>query len=186
MEIKYKNGYLQEWMKANKKNRKDILEAIGTQDYKTCNKWFRGEIPIPVDYMTVICSKFNIDMGEFFTIDGRAASLTDHFIPQGMEQAAIPILDDMKSVQMQLAHEHEIRQINNNARDREDAIRRECDLRYDTRQDKLYKIIENQARQIDSQAKQIDVLDRIVRLMDNNRGYNRIGIAADDGDDPSR
>ena len=69
MAYKYKYDFLRTWMEANGKTRKDILTAIGTQDYKTCNKWISGTTSMPIEYMIDFCSHFNVDISEFFEYD---------------------------------------------------------------------------------------------------------------------
>jgi len=70
MAYKYRYDFLRSWMKANGKTRKDILNAIGTQDYKTCNKWINGTASMPIGYMIDFCTQFNVDVSEFFEKDG--------------------------------------------------------------------------------------------------------------------
>lgn len=70
MAYKYRYNFLRTWMEANGKTRKDILNAIGTQDYKTCNKWINGTSPMPIEYMIDFCTHFDVDVSEFFEKDG--------------------------------------------------------------------------------------------------------------------
>lgn len=70
MAYKYRYDFLRTWMKAHGKTRKEILNAIGTQDYKTCNKWINGTTSMPIGYMIDFCTYFDVDVLEFFEKDG--------------------------------------------------------------------------------------------------------------------
>lgn len=66
MDYRYNYKFLSSWMEQNKKNRTDILEAIGTQDFRSAKDWIQGKRPLPLGMLLRICNTFQIPLEQFF------------------------------------------------------------------------------------------------------------------------
>lgn len=71
MDYSYNYGYLREFMESHKLQKKDLLEALGCNDYVSLNRWLDGKVPVHVTAMLRFCNYYNIPMdGFFFDGDG--------------------------------------------------------------------------------------------------------------------
>lgn len=68
--ITYNNKKLKETLSALKKNRSDFRSDIGIQNDVTVKRWIEGE-DIYVSRLTQICNMYNMDILDFFLIDGQ-------------------------------------------------------------------------------------------------------------------
>lgn len=66
MEYRYNYNFLLQWMEVNKKTKKEVLQALGTQDYPSIKKWVEGTVPMHVEAILRLCNTFNIPIGAFF------------------------------------------------------------------------------------------------------------------------
>lgn len=66
MEYRYNYNFLLQWMEVNKKNKKDVLEALGTRDYASVRKWMEGTVPMHIEAILRLCNTYNIPLGAFF------------------------------------------------------------------------------------------------------------------------
>lgn len=66
MEYRYNYNFLLQWMEVNKKTKKEVLQALGTQDYPSIKKWVEGTVPMHVEAILRLCNTFSIPIGAFF------------------------------------------------------------------------------------------------------------------------
>lgn len=66
MDYSYNYGYLQKFMETHHLQKKDILEALGSGDYVSLNKWLDGKVPVHVCAMLRFCNYYNIPLENFF------------------------------------------------------------------------------------------------------------------------
>ena len=65
-DYRFNFGFLREWMKANKKTKRDVLNAIQTKNYSGLNEWMEGIRPMHIEAIIRLCNTFNIPLGCFF------------------------------------------------------------------------------------------------------------------------
>lgn len=91
--IAYNNKKLKETLSALKKNRSDFRSDIGIQNDVTVKRWIEGE-DIYVSRLTQICNMYNMDILEFFLIDGQEVK------PEVIQESAesVSISDDIATL----------------------------------------------------------------------------------------
>lgn len=53
-------------MEERRLTKKDILTAIGSQDYLSLNKWLAGKLPVHIAALLKICNHFSVPLANFF------------------------------------------------------------------------------------------------------------------------
>ena len=66
MKLSYNYGYLSYFMQVNGLKKREILKAIGTEDYTSLNRWLDGRVPMHVTAMLRLCNYYNIPLDGFF------------------------------------------------------------------------------------------------------------------------
>lgn len=227
MDYFYNYRHLRDFMESHKLQKKDLLEALGCNDYVSLNKWLDGKVPVHVTAMLRFCNYYNTPLQDFFCDadgmpvavvpalprEGSQLSPTDGYgikegrgrgivethvgerkisstaqadvvakglarqteqrnsrdtaleairngeaveLPKGTE----PTLEESATVtgngqqlietilRLQLDHANEIRQIERDSHEREDRIRRECQVSFDAERNRLMDIIERQSTEL--------------------------------------
>lgn len=85
MDYSYNYGYLREFMESHKLQKKDLLEALGCNDYVSLNRWLDGKVPVHVTAMLRFCNYYNIPMDGFF-FDGDAIPCIRPSLPDADSQ----------------------------------------------------------------------------------------------------
>ena len=88
MDYSYNYGYLREFMESHKLQKKDLLEALGCNDYVSLNRWLDGKVPVHVTAMLRFCNYYNIPMDGFF-FDGDAIPCIRPSLP-GADSQTLP------------------------------------------------------------------------------------------------
>lgn len=88
MDYSYNYGYLREFMESHKLQKKDLLEALGCNDYVSLNRWLDGKVPVHVAAMLRFCNYYNIPMDGFF-FDGDAIPCIRPSLP-GADSQTLP------------------------------------------------------------------------------------------------
>lgn len=74
MDYRYNFRFLDLWMARNNINMKQVLEAFGTQDFRSMNDWRDGKRALPLGMLLRLCNTFQIPLEQFFfDLDGTAA-----------------------------------------------------------------------------------------------------------------
>lgn len=71
----YDYSALRRFIDANKLQKKDVLKALGTNDYVTLNKWIEGEVPMHITAMMRLCNYYQYPLDNFFLDDDHMAQL---------------------------------------------------------------------------------------------------------------
>lgn len=66
MDLSYNYGYLSHFMKVNSLKKREILKALGTDDYTSLNRWLEGLVPMHVTAMLRFCNYYQIPLDGFF------------------------------------------------------------------------------------------------------------------------
>ena len=66
MDLSYNYAYLQQFMDEHHLAKKDLLEALGCQDYVSLNKWLDGKVPVHVTAMLRMCNFYQVPLDGFF------------------------------------------------------------------------------------------------------------------------
>ncbi len=92
MDYSYNYKYLYTFMTENRLSKRDLLEALGCQDYATLNKWLCGKVPIHVTALLRFCNFYNIELANFFfdgdghpTIEPKQPLADSQILPAGMD-----------------------------------------------------------------------------------------------------
>ena len=66
MDLSYNYRALRDFMLENHLAKKDLLEAIGCQDYVSLNKWLSGQVPLHITAMLRFCNYYQVPLSMFF------------------------------------------------------------------------------------------------------------------------
>ena len=67
MKYQYNYSFLSEWLEANPNIPKgEILQAIGAKSNNRFKAWVRGEGPMPINSMLLLCNTYQIPLSAFF------------------------------------------------------------------------------------------------------------------------
>lgn len=66
MDLSYNYRALRDFMLDNHLAKKDLLEAIGCQDYVSLNKWLSGQVPLHITAMLRFCNYYQVPLSMFF------------------------------------------------------------------------------------------------------------------------
>lgn len=66
MDLRYNYGFFSRFISENRINKKDILDALGTKDYTTLNRWIEGLNPIATETILRLCNTYDIPLSSFF------------------------------------------------------------------------------------------------------------------------
>lgn len=69
MMYSYNYAALRNFIEDNKLQKKDVLKALGTNDYVTLNKWIEGEVPMHITAMMRFCNYYQWPLENFFLDD---------------------------------------------------------------------------------------------------------------------
>ena len=68
--LEYNNHFLRSFMIDNNLTKKDLLEALGSSDYKSINSWLDGKTPIHICAMLRLCNYYGMPLDGFFLKNG--------------------------------------------------------------------------------------------------------------------
>ena len=69
-------GFLQKWMDANPSITKlQVMQILHSSDYNAFNRWYRGEMPLPLSHILCLCNNFCIPLESFFFDNNAPASI---------------------------------------------------------------------------------------------------------------
>lgn len=66
MDYRFNYGFLSKYIKEFHLSKRDVLSALGTQDYTSLNRWIKGETPLHVNAMLRFCNYYNVPLKNFF------------------------------------------------------------------------------------------------------------------------
>ena len=66
MDLSYNYRALRDFMQENHLSKKDLLEALGCQDYVSLNKWLSGLVPLHITAMLRFCNYYQVSLSMFF------------------------------------------------------------------------------------------------------------------------
>lgn len=68
--LEYNSHFLRSFMIDNNLTKKDLLEALGSSDYKSINSWLDGKTPIHICAMLRLCNYYGMPLDGFFLKNG--------------------------------------------------------------------------------------------------------------------
>ena len=172
-------GFLQKWMDANPHITKlQVMTVLHSSDYNAFNRWYKGEMPLPLSHILCLCNHFEIPLSCFFLdkeapadVDVPRPDVNDQTEPSGGWKQTIdmgrgrrffdPHADESQTTSIPESPKAPIAETDYDSTEsnipinidmeltkRENAVRQECELMAREERVKLYNIIAQQTNQI--------------------------------------
>lgn len=135
----YNADYFGEWFRSSGVTQKQLMKDLGVNN-TSLKRWMIDKSnPLPVEKMVLLCNIYDIDLSEFFIEDGRQADVKPRrnrenahswkkFSPTPPAPAADTITKE-ELLQLKLDHLQEMQRIQQEAREREEAMRLDYEQR---------------------------------------------------------
>lgn len=129
----YNADFLEKWFRSSGVTLTQLMKDLNVNN-TSLKRWMTDKSnPLPVEKMVLLCNIYDIDLSEFFFEDGRPAHIRRQRSretgspPHG--QPAPPAITKEELLQLKLDHLQEVQRIQKDAREREDAIRKDYEQR---------------------------------------------------------
>ena len=133
----YNADYFGEWFRSSGVTQAQLMKDLGVNN-TSLKRWMIDKSnPLPVEKMVLLCNIYDIDLSEFFFEDGRQADVrprrnreTAH--SEKKSSPTPPTADTITKeelMQLKLDHLQEVQRIQQEAREREEAIRKDYEQR---------------------------------------------------------
>lgn len=66
MNLRYNYSFLPEFLRRNNISKRDLLDAVGTNDYTTLNRWLSCQSAVGTEMLLRLCNTFGIALSCFF------------------------------------------------------------------------------------------------------------------------
>lgn len=76
MDYSYNYGFLKQFLAQHNLQKKDYLEALGSQDYVSLNKWIDGKVPMHITAMLRFCNYYSVPLSSFFFESGEECEIS--------------------------------------------------------------------------------------------------------------
>lgn len=135
----YNADYFGEWFRSSGVTITQLMKDLGVNN-TSLKRWMIDKSnPLPVEKMMLLCNIYNIDLSEFFFDDGRQADVSPRrsqvatcsekkSSPTPPAPAADAITKE-ELLQLKLDHLQEVQRIQQEAREREEAMRKDYEQR---------------------------------------------------------
>ena len=135
----YNADYFGEWFRSSGVTITQLMKDLGVNN-TSLKRWMIDKTnPLPVEKMVLLCNIYDIDISEFFFEDGRQADVrprcnreTAHSENKSSTTPSAPSADAITKeelLQVKLDHLQEVQRIQQEAREREEAMRQDYEQR---------------------------------------------------------
>ena len=135
----YNADYFGEWFRSSRVTITQLMKDLGVNN-TSLKRWMIDKSnPLPVEKMVLLCNIYNIDLSEFFFEDGRQADVrprrnreTVRSEKKSFPTPPAPASDAITKeelLQLKLDHLQEVQRIQQEAREREEAMRKDYEQR---------------------------------------------------------
>lgn len=133
----YNADYFGEWFRSSGVTITQLMKDLGVNN-TSLKRWMIDKSnPLPVEKMVLLCNIYDIDLSEFFFDDGRQADVRPRRNRETVrsEKKSSPtpptadIITKEELLQLKLDHLQEVQRIQQEAREREEAMRKDYEQR---------------------------------------------------------
>ena len=134
----YNADYFGEWFRSSGVTVTQLMKDLGVNNTSLKRWMIEKSNPLPVEKMVLLCNIYDIDLSEFFFDDGRQADVrprqnresaySEKCSPTPSSPAADTITKE-ELLQLKLDHLQEVQRIQQVAREREEAMRKDYEQR---------------------------------------------------------
>lgn len=135
----YNADYFGEWFRSSGVTQKQLMNDLGVNN-TSLKRWMIDKSnPLPVEKMVLLCNIYDIDLSEFFFEDGRQADVkprrnrenvhSEKNFSHTLQAPAADTITKEELLQLKLDHLQEMQRIQQEAREREEAMRLDYEQR---------------------------------------------------------
>lgn len=135
----YNADYFGEWFRSSGVTQKQLMNDLGVNN-TSLKRWMIDKSnPLPVEKMVLLCNIYDIDLSEFFFEDGRQADVkprrnrenahSEKNFSHTPQAPAADTITKEELLQLKLDHLQEMQRIQQEAREREEAMRLDYEQR---------------------------------------------------------
>lgn len=176
----YNADYFEQWFRQSGITQAQLMKDLGVNNV-SIKRWMHDKSnPLPIGKMLALCNLYDIDLSEFFLESGERADIHPRKAGETKDkaastEAAASVLPDVSGnevlLKMRIEHLLEMQRVHQQARDREETLRKE----YQQREDDLRKHYEEMLEGYKS------MVFALARDSRSSEGYGEMGYSVSDG-----